>query len=355
MVTKRDLLGAFKSNSNSSSEFKGGVGYDNPRENIDPHIKTKVVSSQEIVLNKFKLLSGASVNSLVLTADTTGNGTWRPSSGSGESNTASNLGDGAHIFKQKTGVDLEFKSLSGASSKVSVISGASQVIFDIVPSNINTLDLNNNASWISAAQVIGDNLGNHIATQNITGSNLIMTGNISGSFIYGDGSNLRNIPGASSFGNLSAAVLSWNTLSSCNVFSGATVDFKNLGGWNEIMFSIRDSVTSSAGIRRFQVSDDNFVSTISGAYLNTESSIGDYGLLSSSSNGARSATVIIHNWNLSSAALSLPPVHPCTGTLGGVNTVVSIADPNLGTTFNALRFTNSAGILNGGRAFVYGR
>ena len=36
-----------KSNSFANSEVKGGVGYDNPRDNIDPHVKTSVLTTIE--------------------------------------------------------------------------------------------------------------------------------------------------------------------------------------------------------------------------------------------------------------------------------------------------------------------
>lgn len=50
-----------------------------------------------------------------------------PGEGSGESNTASNLGDGEGIFAQKDGIDLQFRSISGAGT-VTVTSGANNTI-----------------------------------------------------------------------------------------------------------------------------------------------------------------------------------------------------------------------------------
>lgn len=46
----KSLLPKSRSPSNhpSDSRFQGGIGFDNPRENIDPHIKTKVLSAREL-------------------------------------------------------------------------------------------------------------------------------------------------------------------------------------------------------------------------------------------------------------------------------------------------------------------
>lgn len=65
-------------------------------------------------------------------------------SGSGESNTASNVGTaGVGLFKQKAGVDFEFKKLNAGSAKVTVVddTGNDEVDIDIVPGNINIGDL----------------------------------------------------------------------------------------------------------------------------------------------------------------------------------------------------------------------
>lgn len=59
---------------------------------------------------------------------------------SGEANTASNVGTaGVGVFKQKAGVDLEFKKLNAGSNKVSITddTGNSEVDIDVVPANIS--------------------------------------------------------------------------------------------------------------------------------------------------------------------------------------------------------------------------
>jgi hypothetical protein len=51
-----------------------------------------------------------------------------PGAGGGEANTASNVGVGQGVFKQKTGVDLEFYSLSGGSNTTVTLNGNTIVI-----------------------------------------------------------------------------------------------------------------------------------------------------------------------------------------------------------------------------------
>jgi hypothetical protein len=58
--------------------------------------------------------------------------------GGGEANTASNVGTGGvGVFKQKTGVDLEFKKINAGSSKVTITddTGNSEIDVDVVPAN----------------------------------------------------------------------------------------------------------------------------------------------------------------------------------------------------------------------------
>lgn len=65
-----------------------------------------------------------------------------PTGGGGEANTASNVGTaGVGIFKQKTGVDLEFKKINAGSTKVTVTddTGNNEVDVDVAEANL-TLD-----------------------------------------------------------------------------------------------------------------------------------------------------------------------------------------------------------------------
>jgi len=62
----KSMLNMFNGNSqtNSNNTPIAQVGYDNPRENIDPHIKTKVLDTIESIFQKIKLL-GKSVGSVL--------------------------------------------------------------------------------------------------------------------------------------------------------------------------------------------------------------------------------------------------------------------------------------------------
>jgi hypothetical protein len=61
-----------------------------------------------------------------------GDRTWQTVSSSGEANTASNVGaGGVGVFKQKTGVDLEFKNINAGSSRVTITNDAGNNEVDI--------------------------------------------------------------------------------------------------------------------------------------------------------------------------------------------------------------------------------
>ncbi len=67
-----------------------------------------------------------------------------PGGGGGEANTASNVGTaGVGIFKQKTGVDLEFKKLNAGSTKITIAddAGNSEVDVDVAEANLTLSNL----------------------------------------------------------------------------------------------------------------------------------------------------------------------------------------------------------------------
>ncbi len=74
----------------------------------------------------------------------------------GETNTASNVGtDGLGVFKQKAGVDLEFKHIAPASAKITVVANGDDIDIDAVPSEIYT-----NAEAVSAVATADDYIKN---------------------------------------------------------------------------------------------------------------------------------------------------------------------------------------------------
>lgn len=55
-----------------------------------------------------------------------------PGAGGGEINTASNVGGGIEVFKQKTSFDLEFRTLIAGSPNITIVQNASDITFDVV-------------------------------------------------------------------------------------------------------------------------------------------------------------------------------------------------------------------------------
>ena len=88
------------------------------------------------------------------TVFTTGGG-----GGGGEANTATNVGTGEGVFKLKSGIELQFKSILAGSDKVTIGSTTNEVTIDIAPGNINTSELNNDADFIPEAPMDGQQYG----------------------------------------------------------------------------------------------------------------------------------------------------------------------------------------------------
>ncbi len=70
-----------------------------------------------------------------LTACIGGAGTNLLSGGGGEVNTASNLGTGTGLFAQKSGVDLQFKSLTSTGGTVTISNNSTTVNLEVVPAS----------------------------------------------------------------------------------------------------------------------------------------------------------------------------------------------------------------------------
>jgi hypothetical protein len=95
-----------------------------------------------------------------------GDTSWATAGGSGETNTASNVGGGNEVFKQKTGVNLEFRTLI-AGSGITLTQNASDITIDSsggsgAATNLNNLvatSINQNLRPNSALRTIGESGG----------------------------------------------------------------------------------------------------------------------------------------------------------------------------------------------------
>jgi hypothetical protein len=89
-----------------------------------------------------ELLLETDTNNLYVGDGSTAGGVLVTSGSSGESNTASNVGTaGVGVFKQKTGIDLEFKKINAGSNKVTITddTGSNEIDVDVNESNFTEL------------------------------------------------------------------------------------------------------------------------------------------------------------------------------------------------------------------------
>jgi len=80
-----------------------------------------------------------------------------PTGGGGEANTASNVGTaGTGVFKQKTGIDLEFKNINAGSNKISITNDTTnnEIDIDVLPANIGMSSLNNDGDFVTDASYV---------------------------------------------------------------------------------------------------------------------------------------------------------------------------------------------------------
>lgn len=103
--------------------------------------------------------------------------------GSGETNTGSNVGvDGVGVFDAKVGVDLQFRNIAPASSKITVTLNVDDIDLDVVDANIDHNNLFNTHNLTT--DIDHDALTNYVANEHIdwtnATNNLLTTGSIEG-------------------------------------------------------------------------------------------------------------------------------------------------------------------------------
>ncbi len=121
------------------------------------------------------LSTGPATDGHVLTADGAGAAAWEavPGGGGGETNTASNQGtDGVGVYDTKVGVDLQFRHVAPASSKISVVLNSKDIDLDVVEANLSLANLGTRAH----ANLTGVGTDDHHAQSHTVASHSDTTG-----------------------------------------------------------------------------------------------------------------------------------------------------------------------------------
>ena len=122
---------------NTGSNVGTGDGVFKQKTGVDLEFKTLIGGTNTTITN----------NANDLTIDVTG---------TGEVNTASNVGTGDGVFKQKTGFDLEMKTLIGGTS-VTIVNNTNDLTIDVTGTGLNVLETATlDGNIITPAQLLAD-------------------------------------------------------------------------------------------------------------------------------------------------------------------------------------------------------
>lgn len=175
-----------------------------------------------------------------------------PLAGSGETNTASNVGGETELFKQKSGVDLEFRTLS-AGPNVNLVSGANVISISAAASGVGSGETNTASNVGSSNEIFKQKSGVDLEFRTLSaGENIqvVSAGNvltISGTpdTDTTDHTALSNI-GTNSHTDID------NHITSASVhFTEASIDHTNISNIGSNSHTDIDNHISSAGVHFF--------------------------------------------------------------------------------------------------------
>lgn len=149
-----------------------------------------------------------------------------------------------------------------------------------------------------------------------------------------------------------AASAAWTLLDTRTCTGNANEDFLNLSAYNELLVFLSAVTASALGLRTLRVSSDNgstFLAT-SGDYasVNTAGSLTNQTAIqfhTTTATSARTAWMMLSNFNTTAPKISR-----------GIDNLINFTIPTAAATaLNAIRIINTAGNLNAGTIYVFGR
>lgn len=117
---------------------------------VDNYVTGGTLNNNSIEINRNDTsnvftISGSST--ILITESTSGIFSIETAGGSGEANTASNLGGGTGVFAQKSGIDLQFKSLTSTGGTVTITSNSTTINIESAGGGTGVSDANKIFSW----------------------------------------------------------------------------------------------------------------------------------------------------------------------------------------------------------------